>query len=413
MKQFIIITTSFLVLAIVIWLGLFYWNNLRGVWPVVLDSDKDIVDELDNQDKPGDNKTDFPLALPDGFSISIFAKDLPGARVIIQDSLGNFWASQPKQGQVSLLTVENNEVTSHNAVFRNLNNPHGLAFDPQNGFDLYIAEEDKISRARTYSEGGMEKIADLPTGGRHTTRTIAFGPDDKLYVSIGSACDVCVEDNDMRGTIYRMDKDGSNFEQYAIGLRNTVFFTWDYVFGNMYGTDMGRDMLGDNLPPDEINVIEQGKDYGWPYCYGQNMHDTEFDKNQYIRNPCEDKAPSLIDIPAHSAPLGLAFVPEEAPNQNEFGTGYSWPEDYWYDLIVAYHGSWNRTEPTGYKLVRHKFRADRDELVYEGVEDFITGWLDGNTSLGRPVAVLIQPGGVMYITDDKAGVVYKVTHKDE
>lgn len=155
---------------------------------------------------------------------------------------------------------------------------------------------------------------------------------------------------------------------------------------------MGRDWLGDDLPPDEINLIADGKDYGWPYCYGKNEIDP-FGRD-VPAELCHLQIPSFIDIPAHSAPLGIAVVPEEG-----------WPEDYWYDLIVAYHGSWNRSQPTGYKVVRHKLDAKGN---YEGVEELITGWLVSEGALGRPVDILIEPGGKMYISDDKAGVIYKV-----
>ena len=205
-----------------------------------------------------------------------------------------------------------------------------------------------------------------------------------------------------------MKEDGSDFKKVASGLRNSVFFDWSYVDGKMWATEMGRDNLGDNLPPDEINIISgpstdaRGQssipNFGWPICYGKNIHDTNFDKNQYIQDPCNNKIPSYIDLPAHSAPLGLAFIPEEG-----------WPEDYWYDLIVAFHGSWNRSEPTGYKLARIKLN---DKGEYEGMEDFISGWLavDGKTSLGRPVDVIAQSGGIMYVSDDKAGVIYKIQY---
>jgi len=170
---------------------------------------------------------------------------------------------------------------------------------------------------------------------------------------------------------------------------------------------MGRDNIGDDLPPDEINIIENlstssGQNsipnFGWPICYGKNIHDSDFDKNVYIRDPCADKIPSHIDLQAHSAPLGLAFVPEEG-----------WLQDYWHNLFVAYHGSWNRSEPTGYKVVRIKLDSKGN---YLGIEDFITGWLTKDGALGRPVDILVQPGGIMYITDDKAGVIYKVTYKE-
>ncbi|MDP3999205.1 MAG: PQQ-dependent sugar dehydrogenase [bacterium] len=339
-----------------------------------------------------------PLKIAKGFAIEVFAKDLSGIRVMAQDSFGNIWFSQTDEGEISVLESRDGKVNAKHLVWDNLNHPHGLAFDPQNPFYLYFAEEDKISRVTVYSDSPVEKVIDLPASGRHTTRTLGFGPDDRLYVSIGSSCDVCVEADSRRAKIFSMKKDGSDFKEFARGLRNAVFFTWNYVDGKMWATEMGRDFLGDNLPPDEINIIKEGGNYGWPICYGKNIHDTEFDKNIYFRNPCVEpfEIPSFIDIPAHSAPLGLAFIPEEG-----------WPEEYWYNLLVAYHGSWNRSVPTGYKIVRYKLDA---RGKYLGQEDFITGWLQSdNTASGRPVQILTQPGGVVYITDDKAGVIYRVT----
>lgn len=359
----------------------------------------------------GVNETDFPLNVPAGFSISVFADNLPGARVMTRDVFGNFWVSQTGEGVVSLVEVdqETGKAARVSPIFRGLNRPHGLAFHPESDFLLYIAEENGVSRVGTYSSprtiqgivrGGdtLHKVVELPSGGGHFTRTIAFGPDNRLYVSVGSSCNVCEESDDRRAKIFSMMDDGSDFKEFARGLRNTVFFTWSYIDGKMWGTDMGRDNLGDNLPPDEINIIEEGGNYGWPVCYGKNIHDTDFDKNTYIRNPCSEpfEKPAQVEIPAHSAPLGLAFVPEEG-----------WPEDWWYDLVVAYHGSWNRSEKTGYKLTRIKLDAEGN---YEGAEDFITGWFSDGEVYGRPVDVRVESGGVMYVTDDKAGLIYKIKY---
>lgn len=384
MKKVILIIGGLAIIIGLIWAGVFAWKNLRGLGPIFKPVSKEIS----------------KLKVAPGFNIEIFAENLPGARVIRQDDLGNMWVSRPSDGVVTLLEIQNGKVINQYDIFKGLNKPHGLALNPQEPHMLYIAETDKISRVRLYTEAEMEKIADLPGGGNHFTRTIGFGPDNRLYVSIGSSCNVCHETDPRRAKIFSMKKDGSDFKEHARGLRNAVFFTWSYVDGRMWATEMGRDLLGDDLPPDEINITSQNKNYGWPTCYGKNIHDTEFDKNTYIRNPCMEpfETQSYIDIPAHSAPLGLAFVPEEG-----------WPEEYWYNLLVAYHGSWNRTEPTGYKVVRVKLDANGN---YFGTEDFITGWLaeDGSV-IGRPVDILIQPGGVMYISDDKAGIIYKVSRK--
>lgn len=371
----------------------FYYKNLRGVWPAISPPPENIAEVIDQ------NQTPYPLKLPSGFSISVFAKDLPGARVMAIDGFGNLWVSQTGKGIISQIEVKDGKAVATHSIFRDLNNPHGLVFDPQNSFLLYFAEEDKISKVKIYSDEHSQKIADLPSGGGHFTRTLGFGPDSRLYVSIGSSCNVCHEQDNRRAKIFSMNKNGGDFKEFARGLRNAVFFTWSYVDGKMWATEMGRDLLGDNIPPDEINIVEAGKNYGWPICYGKNIHDSIFDKNTYIRNPCMEpfEISSHIDIPAHSAPLGLAFVPEEG-----------WPEGYWYNLFVSYHGSWNRSEPTGYKVVRINLDSKGN---YLGTEDFITGWLTSSGALGRPVDILVQPGGTMYISDDKAGVIYKVVYK--
>lgn len=398
-----------IIVAGMIWAGAFYWQNLRGIWPAIGRPSEDITHIIE--------VGGAPLTLPKNFSISIFAEGLPGARVMRFDPFGNMWISQTNQGTVSLLEMEDGNVRAAYPIFRDLKKPHGLLFGAgEQQFALYIAEEDKIIRAHTYSEGPPEKIIDLPdSGGGHFTRTLEWLPGEenkKMLVSIGSSCNVCYEDDLRRATIMLLDLETRKLTPFASGLRNSVFMTVHPVIGEIWATEMGRDLLGDDIPPDEINIVEQSKDYGWPICYGKNIRDSDFDKNVYIKSPCEEpeKIPSYIDIPAHSAPLGLAFVPEEG-----------WPEDYWYNLLVSYHGSWNRSIPTGYKVVRYKLDAQGKLL---SVEDFITGWLvepkrasptDGvvinvGDALGRPVDILIQPGGVMYISDDKAGVIYRVVY---
>jgi len=396
---------NLLIAGVILLLIGFVWyrDNLRGIWPAILPAQTSTVIPsalLSPGATPvgSGNTTGLALTIPPGFSISTFAKNLPGARVIVQDTFGNLWVSQPSEGVVTQIELDDSgRVVRQNVVFKNLRKPHGLAFDPAAPTMLYIAEENKISRIPTYSDGSLEKIADLPAGGNHTSRTLGFGPDGRLYVSIGSTCNVCNEQNNMRAKIFSMKKDGSDLKEYARGLRNAVFFTWHPNTKQMWATEMGRDLLGDNTPPDEVNIIQAGKNYGWPICYGKNTHDTQFDKNTYIRNPCEEptEIPSYIDLQAHSAPLGLAFV-----------TSSKWPAEYRNNLIVAFHGSWNRTQPTGYKLVR--FKLDNQGRVQGAQEDFISGWLRGNTASGRPVDV-VMAGDTLYISDDKAGVIYKIT----
>ena len=214
----------FLIIAIagvIVLIGaFFYYKNLRGIWPAISPPPKNIAEVIDQ------NQTPYPLKLPNGFSISVFAKDLPRARVMAIDGFGNLWVSQTGKGIISQIEVKDGKAVAVNPVFRDLNNPHGLVFDPQNFFLLYFAEENKISRVGVYSDGKVEKIADLPGGGGHFTRTLGFGPDNRLYVSIGSSCNVCNEQDNRRAKIFSMNKDGGDFKEFARGLRNAVFFTW-------------------------------------------------------------------------------------------------------------------------------------------------------------------------------------------
>ncbi|MDD2907698.1 MAG: PQQ-dependent sugar dehydrogenase [Candidatus Gracilibacteria bacterium] len=350
-------------------------------------------------DYNGVDKTGLGLKVANDFTISIFADNLSGARDLIgPDKLGNYLLSRTSEGIITMLVIKNGEVKEKNDILKNLNNPHGLALG-LDGTTLYYAETDKLSKINLYSDGSPEKIIDLPKGGRHFTRSLLFGPDGKLYISIGSTCDVCNEKDERIASIYSINTDGSNFKKVASGLRNSVFMSTNPITGDIWATEMGRDNLGDNIPPDEINIIKSGNDYGWPTCYGNNVQDSQFDKNVYIVNPCTNKTPAHIELQAHSAPLGLSFIPEEG-----------WPENYWNDLIISYHGSWNRSVKTGYKLV-HITLDDKGNAT--NTNDFITGWLDenGNAS-GRPVDILSSPGGVSYITDDKKGVIYKLAYNN-
>lgn len=325
------------------------------------------------QPKTTVNSTGLPLAVPPGVSIATYATNIPDARALVWDPQGKLLVSSPATGKV--FRVSPDGVSS--VVVRGLNQPHGIAFKDGK---LYIAETNAVA---VYDYNGetatnRKKIIDLPGGGNHFSRTISFGPDGKLYIAIGSTCNVCVEKDPRRASIMVANADGSGLRPYATGLRNAVFFTWQN--GRMWATDMGRDLLGDNIPPDTINIIKDGKNYGWPYCYGKQVADTSFGGTESF---CKTTEPSTIDYQAHSAPLGLAFH-----------------DDF---LYVAMHGSWNRSVPTGYKVVRFDMKNN-----YEA-SDFITGWLQGNSALGRPVDLLFDAGGNLFISDDKSGTIYKVT----
>lgn len=352
-----------------------------------------------------DNSLDY-ITLPEGFVIHTFADDLggssfsgpgpsPGTRFMLMKD-GVLYVTIPNQGRVVALSdIDGNKTADETlTVIDGLNNPHGIDFS--DGW-FYIAEEDRVVRAQdtngdlVLEADTIESLVDLPSGGGHFTRTVKVH-DGNLYVSVGSSCNVCIEEDNRRASILKCNIDGTNCTNFATGTRNAVGFVFHPETGEMYATENGRDFLGDDLPPDEINLIKEGGNYGWPICYGKNVHDTNFDKNTYVRNPCMEpfETPSLVDLQAHSAPLGLAFY-----------YGDNFPQEYVGDLFVAYHGSWNRGVPTGYKIVN----IDMETL---DVKDFATGWLQNGNVLGRPVDIVVAEDGSLFVSDDNAGKIYRI-----
>lgn len=406
MKKPLIIISSLIVIAALAWAGVFYWRYLRGVGPAVKSPPQDIAQLLTSESKPTKQShahVPFPLKLPQGFAISIFAQGLGSPRVLVQDPGGTLLASIPAQGRVVALPDKNGDGIADRVVnvVQGLGQPHGLIFRRENGKTrLYIAEVQQLAvydyDEKNFKASNKKKITDLPPGGRHRTRTMVFlpPPDNRLLISVGSSCDTCVEKDWRYAKVLSLSPDGGNLKPFASGLRNAVFMALHPLTKQVWVTEMGRDFLGDDLPPDEINILQEGKDYGWPYCYARQVHDDQFDPQGAKKGFCQQTVPSYIDLPAHSAPLGLAFFPEAG-----------WPPEYRHNLLVAFHGSWNRSTPTGYKVVRLKLDGKGN---YQGVEDFISGWLTPQGALGRPVDILIKNNGEMYLSDDKAGVVYRV-----
>lgn len=348
-----------------------------------------------------------PVALADEFTISVFQDDLPGARVMIFDNGGVMLLSLTREGRVVALPDKDNDGKADEikTLIDRLRRPHGLAMDCSDGAcRLFVAEENQVAvydyDAKELKASGKEKIIDLPAGSGHYTRTLLISGTEgkkRLLVSVGSSCNVCYEPDWRRATILSAELDGSDLKMHAAGLRNSVFMAENPENGKIYATEMGRDFLGDDLPPDEVNIIEEGKNYGWPLCYGKNIHDSEFDKRRYIQDPCRDKAPSLIDIPAHNAPLGIAF----------FGEG--WPEDLRGDALIALHGSWNSSVPVGYKIVRARMGGNGEFLK---LEDFLTGLLTSEgKDIGRPAGIAISSGGKIFFSDDSKGVVYLLRYR--
>lgn len=319
----------------------------------------------------------LPLNLPQGYTIGYYSQNLGGVRDLEFSPEGTLIASVPSDGKV--IALKNGEVTES---LTNLNNPHGIAFFNN---QLFVAEETKVSRYNWNGqtlEASLDKVLfDLPPRGNHFTRSLVFDKSGNLYISVGSTCNVCNEQDPRHAAVLISDAEGSNPRIFAKGLRNSVFMALNPKSGEVWATDMGRDFLGDNLPPDEVNILKDSKDYGWPNCYGNKVPDTKF-------NPaadCTGSEPPIFEIPAHSAPLGLIFDPQG-------------------DLLVAYHGSWNRSSPIGYKVVKLKINGNQ----VTGEEDFISGFLQNSQTLGRPVDLIFDKEGNLYISDDKAGAVYIV-----
>jgi len=352
-------------------------------------------------EKIDQNNIDY-IKLPENFEINIFAnldvssRSYPGPNVgprFMEFKDDTLFVSISNQGKVVALPDKNNDGTADQTItiINNLNNPHGLAIYED---WLYIAEEDKVIRVKDsnndliYEEETIEVLVDLPSGG-HWTRTIKIF-DDELYISIGSSCNSCIENDQRRAAILKCDINGKNCKIFASGIRNAVGFIFHPITNEIYVTENSRDLLGEDLPPDEINIVKEGRDYGWPFCYSNNIPDPKYDNKEL----CNNKESSLVDLQAHSAPLGLAFY-----FHNQF------PEEYEGKLFVPYHGSWNRKIPTGYKIVT----IDTQTKV---VKDFATGWLTEDFKvLGRPVDVIVDSDGSLFVSDDNAGLIYKIIYK--
>lgn len=339
------------------------------------------------------------LKLPNGFHINLFASALDNPRMMAVSPDGRLFVTETAAGRVTILpdTNGNGEAESHITYASGLDRPHGIAF---HGGYLYVAESGQVVRYK-YQNGASSAptpeiiITGIPSTGEHFTRTLTFGPDGGLYLSVGSSCNACIERSPLRAAILHFDADGKNRTIYASGLRNAVGMAWQPGTGLLWATENGRDFLGDNLPPDEVNIIRQGGFYGWPYAYGNRVPDPQFGKQAPAK--VQISIPPTIAIQAHSAPLGLTFY-----------TGTNFPQNYSGNLFVAYHGSWNRSVPTGYKVVRYTVQGER---VTGGPYDFISGWLQDGKAWGRPVGLTVGRYGELYVTDDAGGHVYRVIYK--
>ncbi len=350
------------------------------------------------------------LKLPSGFHIAVFADNIDSARMLTFTPGGVLLVSESGEGKVvALPDPKHTGKASHKIeILTGLNEPHGIAFYEGK---LYVAENDKVRRydwdETRLRPTNPKTLAGLPTGGGHSTRSLVFHG-GKMYISAGSSCNVCIERDQRRATVMEFNPDGTGMKIFARGLRNAVGLAVNPKTETVWVTVNGRDWLGDDLPPETVYDLgkDGGVDGGWPYCYDDRTLDSEFAKSVNTDvgpDRCKNMMEPKVQMQAHSAPLGLAFA-----------QGPMFPADYQNSIYVAFHGSWNRSVPTGYKVVRIKL-DDKGQPV-GGAQDFITGWLaPGETKkgrwMGRPVGIAFDADGAMYLSDDTGGRVYKVTWK--
>ncbi|MEM7106733.1 MAG: sorbosone dehydrogenase family protein [Bacteroidota bacterium] len=338
------------------------------------------------------------LNLPAGFAISVFA-EVENARSMTMSPSGIIYVGNMKGDKVyALKDVDGDWVADEKYVIaEDLRMPNGVAF--KDG-DLFVAEVSKIWQFKDIevnlsSPPKPELIYEnYPTEGHHGWKYIAFGPDGKLYIPVGAPCNICKSDDPVFASITRINADGSGKEIVAEGVRNTVGFAWHPDTEDLWFTDNGRDMMGDNFPPCELNILTStGQHFGYPYCHGGDIADPEFGAEK----PCGDFVRPTWNFGAHTAPLGMKFY-----------TGAMFPDDYSGDVIVAQHGSWNRSKKIGYRLMRVRIENNRATEA----EVFIDGWLDDKKqeAWGRPVDVLEMPDGSLLVSDDYANLIYRVSY---
>ena len=339
------------------------------------------------------------VKLPEGFSIDYYAENIEGARSMALSPNGTLFVGSRDAGKVYAVLDTNNDSKADNVLVlaEGLDMPNGVAF--RNG-SLYVAEVSRVIRyddIESRLQNPPEPVvvnSSFPAERSHGWKYIKFGPDGKLYIPVGMPCNVCnKEGEDARfGTIMRMEPDGSQLEIFAKGVRNSVGFDWNPQTGELWFTDNGRDWLGDDLPPDELNKAPvQGLHFGFPYCHAGDIPDPEFGGQ---RN-CSEFVPPEMKLGPHVAALGMTFY-----------TGTMFPEEYRNQIFIAEHGSWNRKIPIGYRV--SLVRLENGKAV--SYETFADGWLQGLAAWGRPVDVLVMPDGALLVSDDKNNAIYRISH---
>lgn len=344
-------------------------------------------------DPNGFGITGRTLMAPPGTAISVIGAQLGGPRFMTFDAAGNLLVAAQQAGAVYRYHYADGNLGQPETLITGLNLPSSVALFTASGRDyLYVGETQQISRYRYDPAGpiGQQEVVipNLPTGG-HSTRTVAFGPNRMLYLAVGSSCNICQEDNPIRAAVSRANPDGSDLRTIATGLRNPVGLAFQPGTDRLWATVNERDNQGNEIPPDLVTVITEGANYGWPNCRPPDATPQESGAD------CSNVTPPTIGIQPHSAPLGLAFL-----------TGNGIPSNLNGDLVVAQHGSWNRQPPAAPKLLLVDFK-DGNPV---GARDFVTGWQDASGERwGRPAGVVVAPDGSLIVSDDTAGLLYRIS----
>ncbi len=338
------------------------------------------------------------VKFPPGFSISLYAVGVDGARSMVRGEKGALFVGTRSEGRVYALVDSDNDyrVDKKYVIASGLNSPNGVALK---GGSLYVAE---ISRVLRFDN--IEKRLDnppepavvydkFPAEEHHGWKYIAFGPDGMLYVPVGAPCNICKSENPIFDTITRMKPDGTGLEIYARGVRNTVGFDWHPDTKELWFTDNGRDWMGNNRPPDELNRAPgKGLHFGYPFCHGKDIVDPKLGSGK----KCGDYVPPVQELGPHVAALGMKFY-----------TGRQFPSKYRGRVFIAEHGSWNRTPPIGYRVTTVTLDGNRAEKY----EVFAEGWLQGTKAWGRPVDIVMLPDGSLLVSDDRGGVIYRISYR--
>ena len=345
-------------------------------------------------------KANIPLeqvSLPAGFKIELYASDVPNARSMVLSPAGTLFVGTRKAGKVYAVLDQNGDLRADAVITlaKGLNMPNGVAFI--NG-SLYVAEVSRVLRYDNIEQqlhSPPEAVVvrnDFPTDKHHGWKYIAIGPDGMLYVPVGAPCNVCEQKDPRFASIMRMQLDGGGLEIFARGIRNTVGFDWHPLTRELWFTNNGRDWMGDELPPDTLHLASQkGLHFGFPYCHAGDIPDPEYGS----RRNCEEFSPPVLKLGPHVAPLGMKFY-----------TGSMFPAAYRHQIFIAEHGSWNRSVPIGYRITLAVF----DKNTSPRYETFAEGWLQGEKAWGRPVDIVEMNDGSLLVSDDKAGVIYRISY---